>query len=336
MIWILKERNYAVTEYYFSILKEAAEKISDDVFFVDEIDKNKCRPSSDIVIVGTVTKAIMLFLKGYKNVIIWFQGVCPEESYMRNKSIIRKKVLEFIEKKVLKRTKLAIFVSQAMKEHYENKYKINIRNKYYIMPCFNTEMYKESFFKAEKYEKNIFTYTGGLSSWQGFDKIIACYENIEKLGIPNTKLLVLTPDKDQALEEIEKTSIKNYEVGYAKVEELPSILSDVKFGFIIREDNIVNQVATPTKISNYIANGIIPIYSECIRDFHTITSDYKYRISFDSIDFYNNIRELMTNNINSESIYNEYAELFSMYYNADFHIKSLSDKFRQSILINEE
>lgn len=334
MIWILKEKNYAVTEYYFSILKQAAEIVCDDVRLVDEIRIDQCNPSIDLIIVGSITKAAILFLKGYENIIVWFQGVVPEESYTRNNSIIRKRILEIIEKKVLEKTCLAIFVSQAMKEHYEKKYKLNFENRYYVMPCFNTEILRESFFKSGKYGKNIFAYTGGLSPWQNFDKVLACYQYIEKLGIPNTKLLVLTPEKDKALEEIQKTSIKNYEIGYARVEDLPFILADAKFGFVIRDNVVINQVSTPTKVSTYIANGLIPIYSECIRDFHAVSSGFKYRLSLDSVDFYDRIQYFMMTKINTKSIYNEYSNLFEIYYNTNYHRQIMSTKIKQ--LLYEE
>lgn len=329
MIWILKEKNYAVTEYYFSILKEAAEKICDDVLFVDKIDNNKCSPSSDIVIVGTITKALVLFLKGYKNVIVWFQGISPEESYMRNNSIIRKKVLELIEKVVLKKTQLAIFVSKSMKEHYEKKYKIEFSGRYYIMPCFNTELSRESFFKHNKYKNNIFAYTGGLSTWQCFDEILDCYKKIEDLGIPNTKLIVLTPEKEKALEKIKNIDINNYEIGYVKIDELSHILSDVKFGFIIRDNSIVNQVSTPTKISTYVANGLIPILSENIKDFNNVTSEFRYKLCYEADNFYEKIEYLSTSEINPQNVYDEYSKLFNKYYSVNYHVEQLTSKFKQ-------
>lgn len=325
MIWVIKEQNDTVTDYYFNILKRAAEiAVNTDVKIVYKIDENKSSPATDIIILGSITKAITYFFKGYKNIIVWFQGISPEESYMRNNSIVRKKVLEFIEKKVLLRTRLAIFVSHAMKDYYEEKYQIDFKNRYYIMPCYNTQISRDAFLKTDKYKNNIFAYTGGLSPWQGFDRILACYENIEKMGLPNTKLLVLTPEQEKALEEIKKTSIKNFEIGYVQVEELPQILAYAKFGFIIREDNVVNRVSTPTKLSTYTANGLIPIYSECISDFHFATKDFKYKLCIDSHNFYDRLQYLMQTKIDAESVHDEYSILFSSYYNDDYHCESVA------------
>lgn len=329
MIWILKEENYQVTEYYFKIIQSAAMSICKDVFFVEEFQIDVKNKRTDIIVVGSIIKAIKLYFKGYKNIVVWFQGIVPEESYMRNKSTVKKKVLEIIEVNVLKKCKLAIFVSQEMKNHYENKYKLNLDDKCYIMPCFNTDIQKNSFYKKGKYENNIFAYTGTISSWQGFDKIVNCYEKIEKMNFPNTKLVILTPDKSKADEIIKGTSIKNYEIGYVKTEELPNILSDVKFGFVIRDNNDVNRVSTPTKLSTYIANGLIPIYSDSIKDFHNIIKEYTYKLNFNSQNFYNDIKIFMELDTDCDYIYKEYLSIFREYYNAEFHIKHLSKKIKE-------
>jgi len=319
MRWILKEKNYIVTEYYFDILKQAGELVCNKVILIDRIHKKSCDKHVDLFIVGSIVKARILFFQGYKNIIVWFQGIIPEESYMRNNSSIRKKTLEMIEKKVLEKTKLAILVSKTMKKHYEDKYKIDFTDRYYIMPCFNTNIKNESFFKDRKYKNNIFSYIGGLSPWQGIDKIFSCYKKIEELGLPNTKILVLTSEKDKALIQIKKAGIVNFEINYVKVAELPSILADVKFGFVIRDSNLVNQVATPTKLSTYLANGIIPIYSENIKDFHDQVKEYKYVLSFDSNVFIEEVTNMMMSEINAQYINNEYAKLFKSYYNVNKH-----------------
>lgn len=48
-------------------------------------------------------------------------------------------------------------------------------------------------------------------------------------------------------------------------------LRDVKFGFVLRDDIAVNNVATPTKLSSYLSAGVIPIYSSALKDFYEKT-----------------------------------------------------------------
>ena len=47
---------------------------------------------------------------------------------------------------------------------------------------------------------------------------------------------------------------------------------------ITRKDIAINKVATPTKMSSYLANGIIPIFSDIIGDFNKVMGKLKYTV----------------------------------------------------------
>lgn len=326
MIWIITEKNIVVTEYYFNILKKSAEYTGNQVIMTDNVDYRLINRKKDLIIVGTITRAYSLLIKGYRNIIVWFQGISPEESFMRHSNKLKKKVLEYIEKYVLKNAKFKIFVSNEMKVHYETKYQFRFNNDYYIMPCYNTKLIKKSFEREDKYTNNVFVYAGSLSVWQGFDKILKIYEEIENSNISNTKLLILTPDKEEATNLINKTKIKNFEINYSEPKDLPNIISQAKFGFIIRENNLVNRVATPTKLSTYLANGIIPIYNETLKDFHESTKKLTYKINIDNPDYYETLLKFMNESFDYNTVLKEYNEIFNTYYNSDFHINMISKK----------
>ena len=57
MIWIIKAKNIAVTEYYFNILKEAADLICAQVIVVDSIRNLRGCKSFDLIIVGNIVTA---------------------------------------------------------------------------------------------------------------------------------------------------------------------------------------------------------------------------------------------------------------------------------------
>ncbi|MEA4973592.1 hypothetical protein SDC9_59937 [bioreactor metagenome] len=331
MIWIIKEDNYIVTEYYLDVIKESIMFMNQEIKVVDLISLKKCDYKKDIIIVANILKAFNLIIRGFEKVIVWFQGLIPEESFMRNNNIFRKKVLELIEAYVLKKTILAIFVSNEMKKHYERKYKIEFHSNVYLMPCFNTEIIRESFFKKGKYENNTFVYVGSLSPWQGFDEVLKCYQKIELLGIPNSKLLILTPNQKEALQKMKDSRISSYEIGFVQPSELPDILSNAKFGFIIREDVVVNQVSTPTKISTYLANGVIPIYTSSLRDFKNQANKIKYQLLYDNNDFFSYLKNLVYKYIDPNEIYKDYLQLFNKYYNRKYHISNL-EKLLKEIL----
>lgn len=91
-------------------------------------------------------------------------------------------------------------------------------------------------------------------------------ENRRKRG--DVELRVFTFSVDQANKLLEERGIKNYSVTSVPPDQMTEALRDVKFGFVLRDDIAVNNVATPTKLSSYLSAGVIPVYSTALKDFH--------------------------------------------------------------------
>ncbi len=316
MYWILQTQNYMTTDYYFEILKEAIELKGQQVRYLTNFDECEY---NDTILVGSVLDGMKMICRGFKNIIIWVQGIAPEESFLRNGNYAKKFILELIEQFVLHRVKFIIFVSQEMKQHYEKKYNISINS--FIMPCFNTDINKKSFFSKCKYQNNVFCYVGSLYVWQCFNETIYLYKRIEKKN--DVKLLVCTPDTEKAKQIIYNNNIKNYDIKFVSKDKLNEELKKVKFGFVIREDNAVNRVSTPTKLSTYLANGIIPIYSHCIVDFSKIMNDSKFAISLVERDV-TKIEKMLNMHIDPKEIFDEYNNIFNSYYCKEKYVKELS------------
>ena len=120
---------------------------------------------------------------------------------------------------------------------------------------------------------------------------------------------------------LKKTGIKNYEIDFVPLETLAEKLKSMKYGFVIREDTIVNRVATPTKFSNYLANGIIPIYSSCLKSFADFDKDNSLGVIFNgNID--NVIRHMQTE-LSAEEIYSKCKNAFNVYYNIERYIEKI-------------
>lgn len=330
MVYIILEDNHAVTDYYFNILERSIKAINIDVSVVNEINWKKWDKRNDFIIVASIIKTFKLNIKGFNNVITRFRGLTPEESYLKRKNKFKRGILNYLESRALKKSVFSLFVSMEMKMHYESKYKLSLKpNKYYIMPCYNTELNKKSFFNnANKYSNNYFVYAGSLSIWQNFQKIVELYKHIEKIKITPTKFLVLTSEKDKAIKILIDNSIESYEVDFVPPEELYKVLERVKFGFIVRDYNIVNKVSTPTKISTYIGNGIIPIYSSNLTDFEMNTQHTNYKIDTESEEYFIKIKKFMLEHINPENVYSEYSNIYDTYYNTENHILNLSVKLK--------
>lgn len=325
-IIIITSPNITVTANNFNVLKESSSK-DNRVITVSSIKAALAAgKKKDLYISSSANEILRLILKGRGNVLFWVQGILPEESAMRHSSRLRFFLLSQMERFALSHSRYLAFVSEPMREHYEKKYNLDFDGKYYIFPCYNTTIYPETFYTENKYSNNYFVYAGGLAVWQCFEKTLEIYKIVEDWGLPNTKLIVLTKNKQQAEVDIISKGIKNYEIGFTTPEELPNILKTAKFGFVIREDSPVNRVATPTKISTYLSCGLIPIFGAGVETFRRFSEKMKYTISWsNSEDDYNKIMVFMTSEIKPDSVLNEYQHFFDKNYSNERHVEALRE-----------
>lgn len=320
--------NIEVTNHYLDTIRKGiieSKKFECEFIF----DFNKLNPN-DYILVSTPIDAFKLYLKGYKNILLWMQGIPPEESYMRNKSKIRSKILSYIDKFVLKKSKFTFLVSEEMKKFLENKYQIKLQY-IYIMPCYNDKLNLDLIYSVDKYNKNTFAYLGGLSKWQCFEQTLKLYKSIEE-KFEDAKLLVLTKNIVEATNLLKKYKISNYEIDCVKPEDVSKRLADIKYGFVIRANDPVNHVSTPTKISNYLSAGVIPIITKEVKDFVSLYGQNKSVCVLNSPEDTNNLLDYIKNEINPLDIKQEISKIYNSYYNDTYHIQNIAKLFSTLVL----
>lgn len=325
MFWIkFLKSNDIVTGYYLNIIKSALEKAGEKVDNSYSWEKIKIG-RDDIAVVAHSLDALKMILGRHKY-FLWCQGIWPEESYLKHKSKLRLFVLSFLERLAITHASYLFFVSEQMKNFYEKKYHLSFKNNYYIMPCVNDIIHEKSF-SNEKYKTNIFCYAGALSKWQCFEKTIELYKQIED-KYPSSKLMLLVRDKEQAILYLKKYKIKNYEIDFVPVSDLPKKLLSVKFGFLLRENDPVNHVATPTKLMTYLGNGVIPIYSNSLSTLNGFLSNTRYKVCYKNDNDISAIEEMMHMDIAYSEVKAEYMQIYDDNFNKEKHINELSKAFR--------
>lgn len=205
-------------------------------------------------------------------VVFWVQGSIPDESYLRHKSILRKYILLLIEKYAFYKTDIFIFVSDYMCEFYRHRHRL-ANKKYGIIPCIS-EINTSVTSKIPKI-KDSYVYIGGLSKWQCFDEILEIYEKIQT----ETSIFhVITLEIENAKKKILNTSINPERIKVYSVknrEDIPIKLSQYEYGFLIREDNAVNNVASPIKFCEYLSCNVNVIMTNAVRSYNQIINKYK-------------------------------------------------------------
>lgn len=319
--------NQTVTSDYVSLIEKCLNANHAETEHITSIAKNPENKEKGIVVV-LVVDAIKAKFAGYKKVILWVQGAAAAESFMRRKSRLRYAVLSAAEFLGLKCADLVLFVSNTMQEYYENRFKFKIKNSY-IMPCFNNEIDEKFFVTPQKYENNVFVYAGSLAPWQCFEPTVKLYKEIEN-RVENASFRVLVKDHETAKTILDKYGVKNYSLGFVPQSEIGKEMAKAKFGFCIREDSIVNRVATPTKLSTYIAHGVMPVYTDYLVDFKRQSQGCPYCFCVDYNDpvAAETIADACKSVTTPEDVIDSYTKYFGNYFSKKHHEKELSEAIK--------
>ena len=333
MVYIVKTKNYMTTAYYYELIGKACTKaFNESPNFVENASEvlRVADKKHDVIITGHVTDAFKFIVKGFCNVGVWCQGIIPEERKMQNASILKIFLVAKIEKFVLRHANFLILVSEAQRIHFINKYGVHIsETNSYIIPCFNEKGIDKGAFHKNS-EPLIFTYTGGFGVWQCIDQTLEIIRRLQEID-PSIQFRLYTNALEKGKQKLEEYRIKNYVCKYLKTAELSDALKEVNYGFVLRDDTPVNNVATPTKFSTYLSNGVIPIYTACINSFATEMRKFSSKIELPDLNIdkcVEIINDKIKQNIDYTCVEKEYAEVFDDYYNTDMHIKKLADAFR--------
>ncbi|OIM99618.1 hypothetical protein BFR57_03370 [Idiomarina sp. MD25a] len=195
-----------------------------------------------------------------------FRGIVSEESFLRNRSRVRRKFLSILERFAFNKADKVLCVSENMKNYLNNRFYVR---SIYVEACKCDKSFLYLKPKENAKNKIIFCYLGSISKWQCFEKACLMYKQVES---SNTEFRVFTGDQHKALSILEKYSLSNFFVASLSRAEVPSRLREADFGFLLRDDNIVNQTASPIKFAEYVCSGVIPIMTEFVGDY---SSRYK-------------------------------------------------------------
>lgn len=210
-------------------------------------------------------------------IIFDLHGAYPEEivyaNCKRNWAKVLAAELEKDEEKLLNLAEVIIAQSDAMFLHLENKHKKKVLRK--ILYQCGVDLDKFRFCTKDREEVReelsigsdalVFVYLGGFHRWQLIDATFEIFSNFVRQNAERRAvLLVLTKEApDQVMQiagchEIPRGSIRVLSVAHSMVSRY---LSACDLGFLLREDSVLNRVACPTKLGEYLACGLPVITS---------------------------------------------------------------------------
>jgi len=229
----------------------------------------------------------------FKKIITDMHGVGSEELRLLGRSTWKIRLCSLAEYITVRRSRKIIVVTHNMGRFYQKKYGAE-KNRIVLISIFNRKLVSNTY--RSQYNA---IYCGGVHKWQCIDDLKILIERTR--NIYHWTVLTGTPQEFQSLSNIELKTVSNDEV-YAYYQKNT-------FGIVLRNDDIVNRVACPTKLIEYIQCGLIPVVkSPYIGDFFELGYSYITDTDFESgkIPSLNEIQKMAQNNSKIlERIYTE-------------------------------
>ena len=211
--------------------------------------------------------------KNHKKLVWDVHGVVPEEFALYEDYWGVQEAGE-AEAFLIQTARVIICVNKAMERHLRDKYGKLLRSIICILPIFNLIDTQIEDIESNRNQKPVVVYAGGVQKWQ---KIEEMQDSIAKVGDKcKYKICVSDPEAFMNLwNNRNLVLLEDMEVKRVPPSQLFELYKQCDYGFALRDNSVVNRVACPTKIIEYLQYGIIPILdSEQIGDFVELGMHY--------------------------------------------------------------
>lgn len=214
-------------------------------------------------------------------------GVVPEELVFQGYRG-RARLLEFVERVVLRRSAVVIHVTANMKQHFRMKYNRQSTADLIIpiLPKLTDARGQRENMLSAKRDPNAVIYAGGLQAWQNVSMMLEA-----AAAVPQLNFEFLSGEALALKQLAEFNNIVKYTCKSVAPSQVPSRYLCSTYGFILRDAMILNKVACPTKLVEYLYWGVIPIVlTPDIGDFNelgfefVLLDDFKLGLFPDNIE----------------------------------------------------
>jgi|DewCreStandDraft_5_1066085.scaffolds.fasta_scaffold26724_1 hypothetical protein len=219
-----------------------------------------------------------------RKICLELHGAFPEESKYYGE-LLNPYIFSLVEKWILKKSHYVVYVSSQFKDYIQYKWNFTSTVESFIIPTVASNVVKKE--SAEKIKEIssrfdiqdndvVFLYSGSTKKWQ---KIESTLETISKIAHnPRYKFFLLTGYLEDMKRLLKKFNLDEHPrifVLSLTPEEISGYYEIAHYGFILRDDHILNRVASPTKLFEYLSYGIIPIMESLnIGDFLQYDCEY--------------------------------------------------------------
>lgn len=192
-------------------------------------------------------------------VIFDYHGASPEENWVMHGQKLLFYVYKLMERFSLSQCDQILVVSEAFRDYLNEKFKIHKGKIAVIRNFLETEWLDQTGpGKTElrrrldlPLERLIFVYAGNFQQWQEKEILVLLANYLGKYE-NSVLFLILTNSKQEAL----RLDSSVCQIRSAEHHEVFQFLHASDFGILLRRNNILNVVADPTKLAEYLACGL--------------------------------------------------------------------------------
>jgi hypothetical protein len=182
-------------------------------------------------------------------------GIVPEELAQEGHTLAAR-VFAFAERNAVLRSNTLVCVTRSMLVHFKVKHAHRGDRAEIVLPILPrlsdaTEV--NQVLHATRTDNSVI-YAGGMQVWQNVDKMLDAARTQ-----PDMSYTFLTGDLQRFKNRITNTGLVSATCQSVAPEAVKDFYLKHQYGFILREEVLVNQVACPTKLVEYLYWGVVPI-----------------------------------------------------------------------------
>lgn len=182
-------------------------------------------------------------------------GIVPEELALERKARAAL-VFAFAERRVLRRCNTLVCVTRSMLAHFKSKHGDRPGREEIVLPVLPRLGEGDDAAQALQATRdlNSVIYAGGMQVWQNVDKMIVAAEQQPQLAYS-----FLTGDVGRFTARLKASEVRRYQCHSVVPAKVKDFYLTHQFGFVLREPDLINAVACPTKLVEYLYWGVVPV-----------------------------------------------------------------------------
>ena len=262
---------------------------------------------SDVVHVrGYILMPVILMLRFFIPFKLIFdpRGLFLDEYYYKyNRKNMFFRVFQFLEPFFYKKSDVVIVVSNFFRDHVYKEYSVSS----VVIPTFSKPPHSRlNILPSEWRDKVVLVYSGSLEKWQRFDDVIEIVRYLSRFD--EFRFAFFSTHTDTIRARLANViDPRKFFVECLPSDKLPNAFLECDYGFLLRNDLLLNRVSSPIKLKDYMAAGLISIVDCNVGDITHENSQYFLDVNSDELS-----EMLRRKNHSRPYIQNYFNDFFSL------------------------